>query len=352
MKEIVNFFNKYLGWRNWAVLVYNSVFENMFVIFYIALRQQIDPLLFITNVFIFLLFSSFCTTYGYLINDYGDIELDILHGKNNTFQNDTKAKANLVILSFLLAIIVCGLPFWKNFLFLPIWLAWFIISTAYSIQPTRLKERGKTGLFFVVMAQRVLPTLIIFTAFRYYDIVDIICFTIYIFFRGLSSDVNHQLGDYKNDLLTGTETYVVQTGYTKAQKIFRFSLELEKILLGLCLLLMSAKLSYLEIKGMPLLLPIIIFYFTVYGVSLIKVFQRNNIDVNPFVPNRKNIFQFIHHAFPSVLLSFYLLVVLSFNEPLFLIILICFIIYRKMYSIDSIINSFPVRFIRNITGSH
>ena len=334
------------------MLVYNSVFENMFVIFYIALRQQIDPLLFITNVFIFLLFSSLCTTYGYLINDYGDIELDILHGKNNTFQDDTKAKASLVILSFLLAIIVIGLPFWKNFLFLPLWLGWFILSTAYSIQPIRLKERGKSGLFFVVMAQRVLPTLIIFTAFRYYDIVDMICFTIYIFFRGLSSDVNHQLGDYNNDLMTGTETYVVRTGQTKAQKIFRFSLEMEKILLGLCLLLMYTKLSYLKFKDMPLLLPIVIFYFTVYGINLIKIFQKNDIDVNPFVPNRKDIFQFIHHAFPSVLLSFYLLVVLSFYEPIFLIILICFIVYRKMYSIDLIINSFPVRFIRNLTGSH
>ena len=352
MREMVSFLNKYLGWRNWAVLAYNSVFENMFVIFFIALRQKVDPFLFTAHFITFLLFSTFCTTYGYLINDYCDLELDKLHDKKNTFQDDTKSKARFVVLFFLLMSVAFSLPFWENQFFLYVWLSWIVIATAYSMHPIRLKERGKIGLIFVVIAQRVLPTLIIFTAFSYYKIIDVGLLTSYILFRGLSSDINHQLEDYHNDSMTGTKTYAVQTGYSKARNIFRFSLEMEKILLGLSLLLMSIELSHLEIIGIPLLLPIVIFYAAVYGFNLIKIFQEKDINVNPFIPDRKDIFQFIHHAFPSVLLAFYLLVILSIYEPLFLIILICFIIYRKMYSIDLIINSFPVRFFRNIIGSH
>ncbi len=39
--DTINFLNKYFGWRNWAVLNYNSVAENIFLIFYICLKVQL-----------------------------------------------------------------------------------------------------------------------------------------------------------------------------------------------------------------------------------------------------------------------------------------------------------------------
>jgi len=338
------FINHYLGWRNWAVLVYNSIMENMFVIFYIALRQEQYSLLFITYFFLFLLFSSFCTTYGYLINDFGDKELDKLHGKDNTFKNDSNLKASLIVLFFLFLAILFSMPFIKSPLFIVLGLSWLSIATAYSIKPFRLKEKGKTGLIFVVIAQRVLPILIVFSAFNHYNWLDCIVLTIYIFFRGLSSDLNHQIEDFNNDLETKTDTFAVVEGKRKTRKIFHLSLEMEKALLFVCLSVMVIKLSHFEICKMPVLLPLFIFYILLYCWSWLKIkLHGRGLDVNPFTPGKKNIFQFIHHTFPSVLLPFYLLILLVSHSLLFLVILLFFVIVRKIYSFELIKNNFLIR---------
>ena len=128
-----SFIQKYLGWRNWAVLVYNSIFENLFVIFYIALRTTSYNLGYILDIILFLAFSMFSTTYGYLINDFSDVDLDKKHGKNNTFAEDSKFKSILIILLFFILSIVCGYPFIENYAFLPLWVAWMFISTFYSL---------------------------------------------------------------------------------------------------------------------------------------------------------------------------------------------------------------------------
>lgn len=346
LSNVVHFIHHYFGWRNWSVFVYNSIFENTFVFFYIALRRELYSLQFTVDFFLFLLFSAFCTTYGYLINDFSDRELDKLHGKDNTFKDDSTRKAGVIVCAFLLLSIVAGLRFMRNPLFGPIWFCWIGIATAYSIKPFRLKEQGKVGLFFVVIAQRALPTLLIFLALQYDTWMDIILLTTYVFFRGLSSDLAHQLEDYQKDLGTATDTYAVQAGLQKAQKIFRFSLEMEKALLVLCLFLMYVKLSHLQIDRISLLLPLLLGYLILYGMNWVKILsQHGNIDMNPFIPGRKDIFQFIHHAFPSVVVSFYLLLILVFKGWPFIIILCFFIVFRKIYSLALIRNSFPVRAI-------
>ena len=348
ISRIIFFTNHYFGWRNWAVLVYNSIFENIFVLFYIALRNETSSIYFIIHFFFFLLFSSFCTTYGYLINDLGDKELDKIHGKDNTFKNDSGRKACFIVLFFLLLSFISCLPFIENAFFLSLWLSWLFICTAYSLKPFRLKEKGKIGLLLVVIAQRVLPALLMFSAFRHYNWIDIAIITSYIFFRGLSSDVNHQLEDYNNDSTTETDTYAVQTGIRKTKKIFRFSLEMEKALLFFCLLEMYFELPYLKIYDFPLILPLLLLYIMIYGLNLYTIFSHGkSIDVNPFIPDRKNIFQFIHHTFPTVLLSLYLLFLLIYIEWLFIILLLFFIIVRKFYSLEIILNSLPAMIIRN-----
>ena len=334
------------------VLVYNSVIENIFLIFYIALRDQLFSLGFIIDFFFFLLFSMFSTTYGYLINDLADKELDILHGKNNTFKDDSRIKASLIVLLFLALSIIFGLRFIKTPLFLSLWLGWGFIATSYSLKPIRLKERGKGGLIFVVLAQRVLPTLIIFAAFKHYAWADVIVFTAYIFFRGLSSDLNHQLEDYHKDSVTKTDTYSVQAGLQKAQKILRFSLEMEKGLLIFCLLIMYLELPHLQICGISLILPVLLIYLFLYGLNWVEIRSQGvDIDPNPFVLGRKDIFQFIHHAFPSIFLPFYLLLLLVYGRWLFIPIAVLFVIFRKMYCLELIRNSFPLRIIRNIIQS-
>ncbi|MBA7519512.1 hypothetical protein ES705_11591 [subsurface metagenome] len=349
ISNLIYFTNHYFGWRNWSVLVYNSVIENMFVLFYIALRQQLYSIQFVLHFFIFLLFSSFCTTYGYLINDLGDIELDKLHGKDNTFKDDSKVKSFLIVLIFLMLSIISSLPFTGNPFFLTLFISWLCIATAYSVKPFRLKERGKVGLIFVVMAQRVLPALLIFSAFKHYEWIDVLVFTFYIFFRGLSSDLNHQLEDYQKDAGTETDTYAVKAGFKKAHKIFRLSLEIEKGLFIICLLIIFFKLKNLQLFGIPLILPVLLVYLLFYVLTWMKIIKHGvKISPNPFTSGRNDIFQFIYHPFPTIILPFYILFLLLFKNWIFIILLIFFIICRKMYSLELIRNSFPVKAIRNL----
>jgi 4-hydroxybenzoate polyprenyltransferase len=295
------------------------------------------------------LFSSFCTTYGYLINDLGDKELDELHAKDNTFKEDSNIKSCLIVFLFLLLSVIFSSPFSVNPIFLLFFFIWICIATAYSIKPFRLKERGKTGLVFVVIAQRVLPILIVFSAFNHLNFLDCLVLTMYIFFRGLSSDVNHQLEDYHKDAKTDTGTYAVQAGLKKTQKIFRFSLELEKGLLILCLSLIMMKLFHVKFGSVPVILPIFLFYLFLYGWSLIAIlFCENRQNVNPFIEGKRNIFQFIHHTFPSVILPLYFLLILTKENYWFSVIIFFIILIRRMYSLDLILHSFPVRILQEI----
>jgi 4-hydroxybenzoate polyprenyltransferase len=347
--NLINFINHYLGWRNWSVLTYNSIAENVFIIFFIALREALFGTSFVLDFFIFFSFSLSSTSYGYLINDFADRNLDARHGKPNTFQNDSTLKALLVVILFAGISLALGLRFAGNQLFLFLWIGWVFLATFYSLRPFRLKEKGVLGLFAVVAAQRVLPILITFAAFKYYGVSDIIIFTCYVFFRGLSSDLNHQIEDYQKDSMTGTDTYAVENGLKKARKAFRLSLELEKVFLILCLLSMYFKLSDFNLYGVSLVAPMLILYLLLCALGWMKITaQGPKLDVNPFVKDRKDLFQFTHHTFPSVVLPFYLLLILVSRSWPFVSILVLFSVYRKLYSIDLIRSSFPLGVIREI----
>ena len=347
--NIVRFINKYLGWRNWSVLTYNSAIENVFPIFYIALYDRLYSWQFVIDFFAFFLFSLFSTTYGYLVNDLSDRDLDRSHGKDNTFEGDSSLKAALIVISTLIVSLAFASNFWGKQGFFPLWLGWFLITTFYSLRPIRLKERGKVGLAFVVVAQRVLPTLIAFAAFGYWDTITVFIFTLYMCFRGLSSDLNHQLEDYARDAGTGTLTYTVKTGLERTRQIFRFSLEAEKGLLLICLIIMYLALQGLQISGIPVLLPLPLSYLLLYLLNWFQIRKQGaNSDVNPFRANRKDIFQFIHHAFPSVLVPIYLLLVLSFQSWIFLSLLAFLAGYRGLYSLELIANSYPMQVIRKM----
>ena len=320
LNKAVQFIDHYLGWRSWSVLVYNSVIENVFLIFYIAGRNQMYTIYFIIDFFVFFLFSMFSTTYGYLINDLADRELDMQHGKANTFINDSRAKAHAIVLLFFALSVIFGVPFFERPYFLTLWLLWLLLATIYSVKPIRLKERGKLGLIIVVLAQRVLPTLIIFAAFGYYDSLDIVIFTAYIFFRGLSSDVNHQLEDYRRDAATDTRTFTVEAGYHKAERILHLSLKAEKVLLLACLLIMYQKFPSPEVLGISLFLPLVVVYCTIYGLSWWQMRRHSgDMEINPFSRGGRNIFHILHHTFPSVLMPLCVLMLLMLRNWIFFI---------------------------------
>ena len=342
-----SFIRKYLGWRNWAVLQYNSIFENIFVIFYIALVTQNFSSAYLIDIILFIMFSVFSTSYGYLINDFADVDLDREHGKQNTFSNDSKTKAAGIVFLFLMISILFGLSFTDNYYFVGLWITWLIISTFYSLPPIRLKERGKLGLIFIVLAQRVIPILLMFAAFNFTIVWQMVLLGTYIIFRGLSSDVNHQLEDYYNDLKTSTKTFAVEMGNKIVRNVFRFSLEMEKILLAIILITFFINLIYLDIPLYGFLVLLGVLYLAAYLFSLYQIIKsKGKIEMNPFLPDQKNIFQFLHHSYPSVILGLGLNAILIRYNIYYLIILVLLMLIRRMYSLEFIKQSFIFQSIR------
>lgn len=339
---MIAFINKYIGWRHWAVLHYNSIVENFFVLSYIAIITGDFSNQFILNSFFFLGFSILSTTYGYLVNDYADIDLDKAHGKSNTFSDDSRLKAGIIVAVMFLCSIVFALPFINSSAFVVSWGVWIFLSTFYSVRPVRFKERGKTGLFVAVFAQRVLPIIIVFAAFEYFKGLDVFLFVNLILFRGLASDINHQIEDYENDIYTDTNTSAVSVGKQKMEKYFRFVLEYEKISMLLVLGFMAFRIQGFEIMNLNVLLLLPAVYLVLYLLVLVKIRKsgEDHARINPFKRTGSDLFQFVHLFFPNVFLNMFLLLLLVFENYYFGIYIILFSLFFRLYKLEVIKNSF------------
>ncbi|MEJ2637726.1 MAG: UbiA family prenyltransferase [Calditrichia bacterium] len=347
INAISYFLRKYLGWRNWAVFTYNAFIENIFIVFYIALSQKNFSNGFLINILYFYGFSIFSTSYGYLANDLADRDLDAIHKKPNTFAQNSYISGLFIVLFTFLMSAIFALPFINNKWFVLAWLIWFFLTSTYSFKPIRLKERGKIGLISVVFAQRIMPTLLVFAAFGFLNLWMIILITTYIFFRGLSSDINHQLEDYHLDIKTDTKTFAVIMGFERTKSILRSVLEIEKLLLLLVLFSMFLDFNIHFSMQRYLFFLVMIFYIFIYIFSLYRI--RTGDWKNPFDTLEKSIFQFIHHPFPSVLLPVFLLCNLSFFNPYYLLILILFLWNKGLLYRGTIANSYPYALIKKMS---
>lgn len=338
------FFRKSLGWRNWSVFTYNSFIEHIFVVFYIAVFERDYSNGFILQIFLFYGFSIFSTSFGYLVNDLGDRELDAFHQKSNTFQDVTQTHAIGITLFVFLGSVVFALPFISKPYFIILWLLWIFAAMGYSLKPLRLKEKGKSGLIVVVLAQRLLPILLVFSAFRFSELFDILIISGYIFLRGFASDVYHQLSDYEADSATGTATFAVEKGLESTRRFFHAILEFEKLLLLVFLIRLSMVLSYeydVEFHWMWLVfLGVLLLYF----INLYLIGKGR--DRNPFHPNQRNVFQFIHHPFPTIILPILLIAILITHNRLYLLFLALILIQKRMWDKEIITSSFPFQVFR------
>ncbi len=333
--------HKYLGWRHWAVFQYNSIFENLFILFGLLLLNGQTSFFVLTDILVFVVFSIFSTSYGYLINDFADRELDAQHQKANTFSGDSGIHAALITGIMFALSAVAAIRFINRPFFIALWLIWFLLSTFYSLPPIRLKERGRTGLLAAVTAQRFIPVLMVYSIFKAVEIWFVILTGAYVFFRGLSSDLNHQLEDYTNDIQTETQTFAVKTGLFRGKKILRFSLEMEKLLLPVVLLYTIWRLSKMPDYLLLFMVALVLLYLAGYFYSVFLIIgSKNKVSVNPFGPGQKTVFQFLHHSYPSVLLPLGLNVILSFLNPWFLILLGLQMWMRGLFSFQVIEKSF------------
>ncbi len=343
-----------LSWRSWGIIRYNSIWQNIAALFYIALTEQLFNLTFIGRVGLFFLFSTIMTGYGYLVNDLADIELDRQHGKSNVFQKIGRGRATLIVLAVLIIGSLFGWPFINRPGFVLVWLLWIVAATFYSLPPLRLKEQGLAGLIATIAAQQTLPTALLFAAFGELASWGALIFVLFSTVRGISSDVSHQMRDWSHDAGTGTTTFAVQYGYNTAQTVYAISLEAERLILGgvMALLLLDLPPATLPLWGWNVALawPLVLLYAPLYLLTVGRSWRALRQDrlaiEDPYSEARqarvRDALHVIHHPLPSVLTPLYLAGWLTlFYWPNVIFLLILGLLYG-LYSPERWLRTWPL----------
>ena len=346
---------KFISWRDWGVIRYNSVFQNAMAFFYLALAYRDFSLSYIGRVLLFGLFSLLGTGYGYLSNDFADRELDRLHGKRNAFHGVGTSVAIVVLVLALLASVAVGWPFLHWPWFAAIWGLWVCVATFYSMPPLRLKERGGWGLAATVIAQQTLPAMLIFAAFGRLSTWGALAFVVYATARGLSSDAGHQWRDWARDSSTGTRTFAVRRGYAAISRLYALSLEVEKALLGLVLLVMLRDLPGIPVPVLEwrigLAWPLVAFYVPLWAVTAGRAWQGylHNKMPDPYdesaIGPERDVLHLIHQSFPVILVPLYLaswMTVFYWPNAFFIVAMV---LLYGLYSPRRWASSWPLRVI-------
>ncbi len=303
-----------LSWRHWGLIRYNSIWQNVALLFYVGLARQTFTAAYLRDVLLFLLFSLTGTAYGYLVNDLADVELDRRACKPNVFHGMSRARATLIVALTFGLVVLCGLSFARRPGFAPLFVVWALAATFYSLPPIRLKERGGVGLAVTILAQQPLPALLALAALGYLDTWGAWVFVAYVTLRGISSDVGHQMRDRARDLAAGATTFAVRRGHAAIARLYGLSLELETILLGAVLVVLMVDLPPVTLGGRSVALawPLLILYLTLLPFTIGRAWVRLNrgewvdpYDESPEGPPR-DLRHLIHHPFPTVLLPLYL----------------------------------------------
>jgi len=333
-----------LSRRNWGVVRYNAIFQNLSAVVYIALAHRLFSVRFLLLAALFLAFSTCMTAYAYLANDLADVDLDRRHGKANAFLNIPRPRAVLVTVVFLLAGIAFSLPFWGSVWFAPLLGVWIVLSSAYSLPPLRLKEAGAFGLAATVLSQQTLPLVLLFAALAPRFEWGAVLFATHATLRGLSSDVGHQVRDYPNDARTSTATFVVRRGPDSSRRIYALALETERLATGVLLGWLAWKIPTLELLGGRLpfspVWPLVVLYAVLLwrtaGRSWRAYRDGNLAQHDPYdekrQQSRRDALHWIHHSLPSVAVPLWLSAIAAvyyYPDLLFtLLILVIFQLYR------------------------
>lgn len=168
--------------------------------------------------------AALCTSFGfaglgYLSNDLSDRKVDIAAGKENaTTQLNAYSLALIGGLFLALALI--------PWMYLPLdRISVFLIFTElglfvmYAFRPFRLKERGFLGVLADALYAHVIPAVLASWTFHLIGGKSFALFLPFIalvfcwqLVSGIRNILDHQLKDFKNDLMSGMKTFVTQHG--------------------------------------------------------------------------------------------------------------------------------------------
>lgn len=314
---------KLIGYRGWKVWMSYDMHITLLALFYILIADNLfrplDSLVLITSI-------GFYFMYGFLINDYFDMEYDIAVGKKRRIQEISK-KSFIGIILVVVFISALHLLYLKEVGYIVTYIGSYILATLYSAPPVRFKSQGFSGIVVCALIEKMLPVLAIFTFFNHFGL-DTLIFLAASFFIHISEIVMHQILDYENDLRIKTRTFVVDIGLDKALKIFKnFIAPFSGTLIIILSVFISIKVPYASFLVIVVLL--------IYAIISILISKGNLSKEEKIFPlYLSSLFLVIHNVLPPFL-GFILSLNSSLNAIL-LLIAICSQYYVVKYRFKAI----------------
>jgi len=283
--KILDSIASFIRWSEW----YDSKIPPIVGWLYYAIYKNGDFVQkwpFIKVVFFAVLFMA----YGYVLNDYSDIEIDKKAGKKKIIANLPRNRAKIIITAIFLLGLFSLYSYYSQLIVVISVLGAYILATSYSLLPFRLKEKGAWGVVVASAAQRISPIVVGMSVLGLYDLVSVL-WLLFNFGIGIRYILIHQYKDIENDIRTGVDTFVIQHSIATLHRLILVSLVIEFFLamwIG-----MEIKIPLFALIGMMI---------CVVLRTLTAVFLERNDVLHSFtyVP----LTEFIIIFFPSTLLFF------------------------------------------------
>lgn len=322
-------FSDFIRWRDWGpgkIPVFCTLLT------YIVLANRDFSATSVVTFFLFILYAAIHSALGYVVNDWGDRSIDLLHGKRNAFEHLTHRQGIGALAALFTGAVLSGLPFATRTMFLPLWLMWLFFAVAYSVRPLRFKERGAWGLGISAIAQWTIPVLISFAAMERFGGFDMIVFALVSTISGATLEIGHQRHDRERDMSTGTNTFAARTGLAKLHSLYEKALLCDKLSLGVVLATVTVGVSPL-MQSPALTIPTILLtalYLSLLTASLIeqsKSSARGEFE-DPYYSSRRSAAKLLHETMPNLALPAYLLLMLIYFQPVYIFFLVAFLYWR------------------------
>ncbi|HQU72219.1 MAG TPA: UbiA family prenyltransferase [Calditrichia bacterium] len=307
-----------IRWKDWALDKLPILYM---LCFYLMLTEGRDAWQNTADFLIFAVFSITSTIYGYVINNYADLDIDLRQGKNNDLAAFSPAVRTGILVGITVLVLLSGSRFLVYEDFWVLWAIQFFIATFYSMPPIRFKERGLIGLIIPFAAQMVVPTLICFSIFGSLHHPHLWVFIAYAVFKGGAYDIGHQFYDYEGDVKTSTKTFAVTHGQEKVAFGFRLFLVLERLaFLAILWVWVDAIGAVITFRGLSPIWPVLGGYLLLFALLVVRELRQKHI-IDPYYQEIRGLANVLHIIIPNILVPALLTFLLSLMNSTYLVIL-------------------------------
>jgi 4-hydroxybenzoate polyprenyltransferase len=230
---------RFIRWQDWGTVKLTLVWS---LSLYIAVAYELAFEKYALSLIVFLIFVFNQFTLSFVLNNWGDRDLDRKEFRNNPFKGKTPLESVLILTLLAIIAFVSGLPLILLNGFALLWIGWLTSAAAYALNPLRLKTKGFGGVIAAVAAYWFLPVLITFSAFEVAGSLDMWLFALAYSIIGVTGEIGQQRFDRARDRLANVSTFASQLSEQAVDRLYAALLFLEQLAVGLIVLVVVQEL--------------------------------------------------------------------------------------------------------------